>query len=114
MASYHPNLALTYNWALGEFYKTEMDENLVRLGAMVQLSVISRVLTSAPASPAEGDRYIIGAAPTGVWASKADQIALWINAAWVYFIPKKGTLAFIEAEDKISVFKTAWSAGVAI
>lgn len=114
MASTHPNLGLTYNWALGDFYKTEMDANLVMLGAMTQLSVINRTLSAPPGSPAQGDRYIVAAAPTGAWATHADHIALWIGSAWVFYVPKKGTLAFIEAEDKISVFKTAWSAGVAI
>ena len=110
----HPNLGVVYAWDLGTFYKTDMDANLVMLGAMVQLSVISRVLTAPPGAPAQGDRYIVGPAATGAWATHDDHIALWLGTTWIFFVPKRGTLAFIEAEDKISVFKTAWSAGVAI
>ncbi|MEW6415788.1 MAG: DUF2793 domain-containing protein [Pseudomonadota bacterium] len=114
-ASTHPNLPLAYKWALGDPYKTEMDANLVMLGAIVGLSVISRTLDTPPASPANGHRYIVGSAPTGAWAGQAGKIALWIDAAWVFFQPKTGWLAYIEDEAKLAAYTpTGWSAGIAI
>lgn len=114
-ASTHPNLPLSYNWTLGDPYKTEMDQNLVMLGALVGLSVISRTLDTPPASPANGDRYIVGSAPTGDWLGHAGKIALWINAAWVFYTPKTGWIAWIEAESKLSVRSGGvWSPGISI
>jgi len=111
-----PNLGLTYGWTLGESgWHTGMDANLKRLGALVGLSVKDRDLTTPPASPAEGDRYIVPAGATGAWAGRTDQIAVWVNGAWEYHAPKVGWLAFIAAEDRLAVYKAGgWSAGVPV
>lgn len=116
MSSTDPNLGLTYGWTLGESgWDTGMDANLKRLGATVGLSVKDRDLTVPPASPANGDRYIVPAAATGAWAGKTHQIAVRINGVWEYHTPKVGWLCYIEDEAMLSAFKPAgWSAGIAI
>jgi hypothetical protein len=116
MSSTDPNLGLTYGWTLGESgWDSGMDANLKRLGATVGLSVKDRDLTSPPASPVNGDRYLIPAAATGVWAGKTNQIAVRIEGVWEYHAPKVGWLCYIEDEAKLSAYKPAgWSAGIAI
>ena len=116
MANTDPNLGLNYGWTLGESgWDTGMDANLTRLGAVVGLSVKDRDLATPPASPANGDRYLIPAAATGVWAGKTNQIAVRIADAWEYHTPKIGWLCYIEDEAKLSAYKaTVWSAGIAI
>jgi hypothetical protein len=116
MASNDPNLGLTYGWTLGESgWHTGMDANLKRLGAIVGLSVKDRDMTTPPVSQANGDRYIIPAGATGDWAGKTNQIAVRINGAWEYHVPKVGWLCFVEDEGVLSVYKTTgWSAGIAI
>lgn len=62
-----PNLGLNYGWTLGESgWGAGMDANLKRLGAVVSLSVKDRDLATPPASPVNGDRYLIPAGATGV------------------------------------------------
>lgn len=116
MPQIEPNLGLVYGWTLGESgWHAGMDANLKRLGAVVGLAVTSRTTTTPPASPAEGDRYIVPAGATGAWAGRTDQIAVRIAGAWEYHVPKVGWLAYIEDEDVLSVYKaTGWSAGVAM
>lgn len=116
MPQLDPNLGLAYGWTLGESgWHTGMDANLKRLGAVVGLSVTSRSTTTPPASPAEGDRYIVPAGATGAWAGRTDQIAVRINGAWEYHAPKVGWLAFIAAEDKLAVYRPGgWSTGVPV
>ncbi len=116
MASTEPNLGLTYGWALGESgWNTAMDANLKRLGAVVGISVKDRDLTTPPASPVDGDRYIIPAAATGVWAGKTNQIDVRVASTWEYYVPKVGWLCFVEDETVLSAYKSAgWSAGIAI
>jgi len=92
-----------------------MDANLKRLGAVVGLSVKDRVLTTPPPSPVDGDRYIIPATATGVWAGKTNQIAVRVASAWEYYTPKVGWLCYVDDEAVLSAFKTTgWSAGIAI
>ncbi|MFN4003776.1 MAG: DUF2793 domain-containing protein [Hylemonella sp.] len=111
-----PNLGLAYGWTLGESgWHTQMDANLKRLGAIVGLSVKDRDLTAPPASPANGDRYIIPAGATGAWSGKTGQIAVHIAGSWEYHAPQVGWVAYIEDEAKLAVFKASgWSAGIAV
>ncbi len=116
MANTDPNLGLTYGWALGEnVWNTDMDANLKRLGAIVGLSVKDRDLTTPPATPVDGDRYIFPAGATGAWSGRTDQIAVRIGGVWEYHVPKVGWVCLIEDEDVLSVYKaTGWSPGIAV
>lgn len=111
----HPNLPLSYGWALGDPYKPEMDANLIMLGSIIGLTVLSRTLDAPPVSPLDGDRYIVGSAPTGAWAGNAFKVALWLSGAWIFHTPKTGWLAWVQAESKLSVYNAGtWSVGIAI
>lgn len=116
MAATDPNLGLTYGWTLGESgWKDGMDANLKKLGAVVGLSVKDRDLATPPASPADGERYIVPAAATGAWSGRTNQIAVRIGGAWEFHVPKVGWLCFIEDEAVLSAYKAAgWSPGIAI
>jgi hypothetical protein len=116
MASTDPNLGLNYGWLLGESgWNAGMDTNLKKLGATVGLSVIDRDLTAPPASPLDGDRYLVPPAATGAWSGRTNQIAVRIGGAWEFHAPKVGWLCFVQDEAVLSVYRTAgWSAGLAI
>lgn len=86
------------------------NEALMALDALVQIHVLSAALNSAPASPAPGARYIVGAAPTGAWAGKAGQLAYWDGTAWVFFAPSEGWLVWDSGADQILVRQDgAWT-----
>jgi hypothetical protein len=116
MANIDPNLGLTYGWLQGENnWHTGMDANLKRLGAVVGLSVKSRSLTAPPATPVDGDRYIVAAGATGAWAGRDGEIAVRIAGTWEFHAPKIGWLCYVEDEDLLSAYKAAgWSPGISI
>jgi hypothetical protein len=116
MASVDPNLGLSHGWTLGESgWKDAMDANLKRLGAVVGLSVKDRDLGTPPASPVDGDRYIVSAGATGAWSGRSGQIAVRIGGVWEFYMPRVGWLCFIEDEAMLSAYQvTGWSAGLAI
>ena len=116
-----PRSGIQYGWALGEQnWNTGMDANLARIGRFAfHLSVKDRDLTAPPASPSNGDTYIVAAAATGAWAGKDGAVAVWdaqaTTPAWVFGTPRIGWIAYIEDEEKLSAYKAAgWSAGVAL
>lgn len=116
-SSTDPRFGLQYGWALGESgWNTGMDTNLLKLArAGVHLSVKDRDLAAPPVSPAAGDSYIVAAAATGLWATHSGKIAVWDGAAWAFYAPRLGWVAYIEDEEKLTAYKTSgWSVGVAI
>jgi 3D (Asp-Asp-Asp) domain-containing protein len=56
-----------------------------------QQAVISQTNTP-PSSPATGDRYLIGTAPTGVWVANANYITQWNGSTWIYIAPQAGMI----------------------
>lgn len=55
------------------------------IDAMLQLRVVSVGENAPPASPVEGDRYIVGTTPTGAWVGEADRLARYLDGAWDFF-----------------------------
>jgi hypothetical protein len=91
------NLALPYLAASQSQKHVTVNEGLRFLDVLVQISVKSAVLSAPPGSPGDGQRWIIGPAPTGLWSGRATQIAAWQDGAWVFYAPKDGWLAWNEA-----------------
>lgn len=57
-------------------------------------NVIERTNTP-PGSPAAGDRYIVGPAPSGAWASNADDLTYHDGAQWVFVSPVVGQEVYV-------------------
>lgn len=116
-ASTEPRSGLQWGWDSGESgWKGGVDANWLALGRfLTQLSVIDRDLATPPGSPAAGATYIIGPSPTGAWAGLAGSIAVWTGSAWAIGTPRTGWVAYIEDEQRLSVFRAgAWSTGILI
>ena len=66
-----PNIALPFLFAAQAQKHVTLNESLLRLDAVVQLTVLDRDLAAPPGSPADGDRFIIAAGASGAWAGQA-------------------------------------------
>jgi len=99
------NLLLPYILAAQAQKHVTHNEALRRLDALVQISVVDRDLAAPPASPGDGERYIVAAAPTGNWSGHAGKIAAWQDGAWAIYEPRPGWLVWIE-DDEAAV---AWN-----
>lgn len=98
-----PNLALPYIAAAQAQKHVTHNEALDRLDGLVQLSVKDRDLVSPPASPAEGDRYIVTTGATGAWAGWDGDVAMFSGGAWVRLAPQSGWRVWIEDEGMLLV-----------
>jgi len=98
------NLALPYLGASQSQKHVTVNESLRFLDVLVQIAVKSAALSAPPGAPGDGQRWIIGLAPTGLWAGRATQIAAWQDGAWVFYAPKDGWLAWNEATLTSLVF----------
>lgn len=73
-----------------------MNESLRRLDAIVQLSVLSAAHTMPPDDPVEGDRYLVAVSGAGAWTGFDGQIASFQDAAWAFYPPQTGWVAWVE------------------
>jgi Protein of unknown function (DUF2793) len=80
------------------------NEALVALDLIVQLAVISRTLTTPPAVPTAGDRYIVAAGAVGAWAGQAGRIALFDETGWQFTQALPGWQAHVLAEGQTAAF----------
>lgn len=88
------SVALQGFWPYGEDgWNAGMDQNLLKLSALTQPSVISRT-TALPGSPTQGDVYLI---PAG--EDDADCIAIRDNGEWTILTPQAGWRVWVANEE---------------
>ncbi|SMG50290.1 DUF2793 domain-containing protein [Paracoccus sp. J56] len=103
------HLGLPYLLAAQAQKHVTHNEALRLLDAMVQLSVLDRTRTAPPASPADGNRHLVAAGATGLWAGWDLNIAFWIDGAWIRMVPRTGWLTWVAAEGLFLVWTgSAW------
>lgn len=105
------HLALPYIDAAQAQKHVTHNEALQILDALIQLSVIARDELAPPSSPAEGDRYIVGAGATGAFAGKDGRLAAWLAGGWMFLSPRAGWIAHVESEALTLIHDgTTWRA----
>lgn len=84
---------------------------LIAIDSLTNISVISNTTTTPPASPNDGDTYIIPSGATGAWASNTNNIAVWVanNSAWSIYTPQSGWLAVL-GNQLYTYTGSAWTA----
>lgn len=88
-----------------------VNESLLRLDALVQLSAVSASISAQPASPADGDIYVLPPGKTGAnWGAMANEaLAYYRDGAWEQIMPREGWLAYIEDVDVFLAYSgSAW------
>src|ERR1700753_3665001 len=85
------------------------NEALVQLDALLYARILDRDLTTPPASPADGDTYLIKATATGLWTGQSNKIAAALDGAWRFYAPFTGLSLYVVDEQKLIVFDgTSW------
>lgn len=85
-----------------------VNEALQIIDAIVQTGVIDKDLTTPPASPSEGDIYIVGASATGAWDGQDDDVAIYQDGGWVFVTPSDGWIAWVTDESTLYVYESGW------
>lgn len=85
------------------------NEALVALDALVHLAVRARDSAAPPASPAEGDRYLVPSGASGAFAGHVDAVAAFDSGGWTFMTPRPGWRVYVESEDLFLLFDgAAW------
>jgi len=88
-----------------------INENVLDLDAMAQLSVKSQALSAPPSDPAFGDRYLVAATGSGAWSGQSGNIAVALeDGGWRFVAPKPGFLMWDENTTALYVYNgTSWA-----
>lgn len=95
----------TNNWA------DDNDANLRKIDALLQAGAIA-IQNTPPGSPTDGQVYVVGTAPTGAWATHANEITRYNGATgvWEFFAPTTGWWIAVGGVD-YRWDGTAWGVG---
>jgi len=76
---------------------------ITTIDAVLNRGAIDMALDTPPGSPSDGDLYVIGASPTGDWASNAGDIAFY-QSGWYFIAPNEGMRIWVNDEDVIYTY----------
>jgi hypothetical protein len=113
-----PNLGEMINALTGDTFDVAFRSFLRMIDVLLQCAVKSITLAAPPGSPANGDRYIVAASPTGAWAGQAKSIAVWTTdnpatpgGLWEFYAPKFGWLVPNLADALVYIYSgSVWAA----
>jgi hypothetical protein len=109
-----PSLGLPYIVQGQAQKEVSHNEALNLIDAVVQLSVKGRTLVNPPASPANGERWIVPTGATGAWVGQTNKIALFVDGAWRFVSPRDGWLAFVENEGTVVYASGGWQSFIVL
>ena len=67
-----------------------VNEGLIRLDALAQISLASISVTEPPVAPGDGLCHGVPTGATGAWAGREGDVAIASNGGWVFVSPKAG------------------------
>lgn len=69
---------------------------------------IAGTADAPPATPADGECWLVGEAPTGPWADHAGALAAFQAGAWTYTAPRDGLSALEIPTGQRIVYRGGW------
>ena len=86
-----------------------VNEMAARIDAMLHIAIEAEQ-AAPPATPLDGQAWLIAATPSGEWTGKAGQIAARQAGNWLYFMPRHGLRLFNRASGQFVQYTGAWAA----
>ncbi len=92
-----------------------VNEALAIIDALLH-PVIEGLANDPPATPADGECWIVNSQPTGDWTGQAGQIACRQAGNWLFVTPATGMVVFDKSAAQSSRFDGSWisAAGVTL
>lgn len=90
-----------------------VNETLQSLDMLITAAVEGPPQDAPPPAPAEGQCFIVGAAPTGIWGGKAGQLAGYGPGGWRFQAPFEGLTVLDKSTGLRGEFRSgSWEFGL--
>lgn len=107
LAGTTPRYALPLLFA-GQVQKELTVNEALQRAEFLLACTIEAVVSSPPATPAEGDAWLVGTAPTGAFVGHESEIAGWTANGWRFVSPRDGLRVYDRAVAAFRLFNGAW------
>lgn len=81
-----------------------VNEALVRLDGLVNLTLASVDTVTPPNNPLDGEVYAVPSGATGDWSGLGGAIAIASNGGWVFVVPTRGWRAWVDDVSETAIF----------
>ena len=121
-----PRTGITWGWADAENnWGGAMNKSLQDLAYIGTHPLVQNTRQSTPpTNPMPGDMYIVGANPTGLWATVvANSVVVWgrdptqayRTFVWITLTPKEGWVVYSASDNKLFAYNgTTWDLASAV
>tara|TARA_B100001057_G_C22835037_1_gene944896 strand:+ start:765 stop:1223 length:459 start_codon:yes stop_codon:yes gene_type:complete len=106
-ASTTPRHALPNLFAAQAQKEFTVNEAFALIDALLHIAAEGEA-SEPPASPADGECWIVGAEPSGEWSGQAGAIACRQGGTWLFLMPSEGLTLFDKAAGCTVRFADGW------
>ena len=106
-ASHSPRTSLPYLFAAQAQKEATVNESLARIDALLAPHV-EGFSASPPASPADGECWVVAADPQGDWDGKDYHLAVFTAGAWLFVAPQPAMEVFDRSAGALRRWTNGW------
>lgn len=107
-----PRLALPLLFAGQAQKEFTVNQAHARIDALLHAAIEGEA-NDPPATPADGDCWLVGSAPSGEWESYSDQLACYETGTWIFVVPRDGMRLLDRSTGQLKLYRGAWTAPAA-
>ncbi len=88
-----------------EFY---VNEALARIDALLHAAIEGEA-SSPPASPLDGECWLVGSSPSGGWQDHAEELACYVGDGWIFLAPGDGMRLLDKSTGQTRLYRSGWT-----
>ncbi|MEM7494320.1 MAG: DUF2793 domain-containing protein [Pseudomonadota bacterium] len=110
-SDFTPRLGLPYLLPNQAQKHVTVNESLRRLDALVLAAIEGQDANEPSLSPNEGESWLTGSSPTGLWQNMPNRLVFWADGAWHFEVPQAGWRVYDKSESQLVIYDgTSWTA----
>lgn len=104
MSQTTPNIGMPYLMPAQAQKHVTHNEALQRLDTVTQLVLVA-LLSEPPEEPEEGQCFAVATDAGGAWLGMEGRLAIWLDEAWQFIVPREGWRAYLTSEEDLRIFR---------